>query len=350
MPLRRFDTHPSGETAGDPGRSDAAIRADALLVRLADGRPRAIETLLARARANRDLLDRDLRELERRGLELVRDDEGRIRLARPLELLEADALLTRIPPTAAARIERLEVFVSLDSTNRRLLESEAPAPGTARICIAEYQHAGRGRRGRRWIVPPAAGLCLSAAWQFVDRPQALPALALAAGVAARRAVRDVCGADVALKWPNDLVLAGGKLGGILVETAPRGRGVLAVVGVGINVALPRGAAELSDWPGGAADLSGTRNGAAPSRAGLAAALIARLIELLAAYHETGLGPHLPELRAADVLLGRPVVAAEAGREIRGIAAGIDADGALLLDDEHGRRRRVLSGDVTVRPA
>ncbi len=348
MPLRRSDAPAGRETA--VGFEGSVLAADALLVRLADGRPRAPDALIGPGRANREELDLVLRELERRGVELVRDDDGRIRLARPLDLLDADALRTRIPPAAARRIERLEVFVSLDSTNRRLLESDAPTPGAARICIAEYQHAGRGRRGRRWIVPPAAGLCMSAAWSFVDRPRALPALALAAGVAARRAVRGVCGTEAALKWPNDLVLGSAKLGGILVETVPRrAGGVLVVVGIGINVALPRGAAAPCEWPGGAADLAAARNGAPPSRAELAAALIARLVELLEGYAETGLAPYLAELRAADTLHGRPIVVTDAGRETRGVGAGIDGDGALLVTDGDGRCRRIVAGDVTVRP-
>src|SRR5690554_4170507 len=256
MPLRGSDPQSRRGPAAEPERSLIERAADALLVGLADGRSRDVETLLATTVASGVPPEAPLRELERRGLALIQNDDGTIRLARPLDLLDADSLLGRIPENVARRIERLELFVSLDSTNRRLLDGEPPRPGAARVCIAEYQHAGRGRRGRRWIVPPAAGLCLSAAWSFAVRPEALSALALAAGVAARRAIRDACGLDVTLKWPNDLVLDGGKLGGILVETAPRPRGgVLAVVGVGINVALPRDAAALIDWPGGATDLA-----------------------------------------------------------------------------------------------
>src|SRR5690606_2962838 len=93
-----------------------------------------------------------------------------------------------------------------DSTNRHLLEAQAPPAGELHASLAEFQTAGRGRRGRRWVTPLGAGLCLSASWQFADTPRDLPALALAVGVVARRAVARVAGIDVALKWPNDLVL------------------------------------------------------------------------------------------------------------------------------------------------
>lgn len=143
MPLRRSDTR--GETAADGARPQVAAAADALLVRLADGRPRAPDALIGPGRANREELDLVLRELERRGVELVRDDDGRIRLARPLDLLDADALLTRIPPAAAGRIERLEIFLSLDSTNRRLLDQGsryvAPQGGADRL-VRTGRHQG----------------------------------------------------------------------------------------------------------------------------------------------------------------------------------------------------------------
>ncbi len=108
-----------------------------------------------------------------------------------------------------------------------------------RACIAEYQTAGRGRRGRRWSTPLGAGLCLSVGWQFADAPAELSALTLAVGVVVRRALARVAGVEIALKWPNDLVWDERKLGGILLELTAEGQGGCHVVaGIGINVALP----------------------------------------------------------------------------------------------------------------
>lgn len=107
--------------------------------------------------------------------------------------LDADGILGALKPATARRIERLHVFASLDSTNRFLLDMPPPARGALDIAIADHQHAGRGRRGRRWTVPPGGGLCLSAAMRIATSRRELAALPLAAGVAARRAVRNACG-------------------------------------------------------------------------------------------------------------------------------------------------------------
>ncbi len=133
------------------------------------------------------------------------------------------------------------------------------------MCLAEFQHAGRGRRGRRWIAPLGGGLCLSVGWQFADTPPELSALTLAVGVVARRALAAVAGVDVGLKWPNDLVLDARKLGGILLElTAEAQGGCYVVAGIGINVSLPpESLRTLSDWPRGAIDLATATSGAPP---------------------------------------------------------------------------------------
>src|SRR5690606_8325807 len=106
----------------------------------------------------------------------------------PADPLDADALLAALAPDVAARIERLAVFASLDSTNRYLLEAPAPPRGTLNVTLADHQHAGRGRRGRQWLAPPGAGLCLSVALTVGRSPRELLALPLAVGVAVRRAV------------------------------------------------------------------------------------------------------------------------------------------------------------------
>src|SRR5690606_7215621 len=131
----------------------------------------------------------------------------------PADRLDADGILGAWKPATARRSERLHVLASLDSTNRFLLDTPPPARGALDIAIADHQHAGRGRRGRRWPVPPGGGLCLSAAMRIATSRRELAALPLAAGVAARRAVRNACGVEVGLKWPNDLVWRDRKLGG-----------------------------------------------------------------------------------------------------------------------------------------
>lgn len=273
------------------------------------------------------------------------------------DAFDSDALLALIPPGVARRIERLEVFAALDSTNRYLLDAPAPAAGRLYIALADHQQAGRGRRGRRWTVPPGAGLCLSAALRPARPARDLAALPLAAGVAARCAIAAASGVEVGLKWPNDLVFRGRKLGGILVERAPA-PAAHVVIGVGINVAVPADTlATLSDWPGGATDLAAATNGRPPARRVLAAALIAELAALAQTFDRAGFAEYRAPFAAADVLRDREVrVLAETAAAARdeagstnGVARGVDRDGALIVELADGSRRRVLAGDVSIRP-
>src|SRR5687767_1916135 len=134
-----------------------------------------------------------------------------------MDRLEAAAIA--LPGVAVRVVERCT------STNDLALKAQSPV-----LVAAEEQTAGRGRRGRRWHSAPGAGITFSLS-RKINRPtRELPALSLVAGVAAARALRAL-GADVQVKWPNDLVVGGAKLGGILVETRSSGH---AVIGVGIN--------------------------------------------------------------------------------------------------------------------
>ena len=126
---------------------------------------------------------------------------------------------------------------------RGCLAAAPPPPGSADACLSELQHAGRGRRGRRWIAPFGAGIALSLAWTFGDGAGALPALSLGVGVAVSRALARAGARGVALKWPNDIWFNDRKIGGVLIELrAEAGGPAHVVIGVGINVALHGGGA------------------------------------------------------------------------------------------------------------
>jgi BirA family biotin operon repressor/biotin-[acetyl-CoA-carboxylase] ligase len=319
---------------------------------LADGEAHSGEDLARRLSVTRAAIWKSIPKLADWGLEIDAVPGVGYRLARPIDLLDARALRAALAPSTRKRVAELEVFTELDSTNRYLLDSAAPPAGKIAVCIAEFQHAGRGRRGRRWTTPFGSGLCLSAAWQFAGPPADLPALALAVGVVARRALAEAAGVSIGLKWPNDLVLDDRKLGGILVELNAESHGRCHVVaGIGINVALPKRAlASLSDWPRGAIDLATAAPLARPSRLSVAARLVDGLADLFAGYSKSGFAPFRAEWARADCLAGRRVELDAAGGPIVGTATGIEADGALVIETEEGHRQRVVSGDVSLRSA
>jgi BirA family biotin operon repressor/biotin-[acetyl-CoA-carboxylase] ligase len=260
--------------------------------------------------------------------------------------LDAAALAAAVEGPLRERVRRIEVFAELPSTNQYLLEAELPRPGLADVCLAEFQTAGRGRLGRSWHSPFGAGICLSVAWRFAAAPAGLPALTLALGVVVRRVVASLTGAEIGLKWPNDLVHEDHKLGGMLVEVgtaAPSGCRVVA--GLGLNVAFPP---DTLAAVGDATDLSILTRGAPPPRTELALALIGAFADSLGSYAATGFAPYRDEWRGADSLKGRPIRVHSPSAQWLGTAAGIDDDGALLVVTADGSRRRVASGEVSVR--
>ena len=328
------------------------MQAEALLRRLADGQAHSGEDLARDFGVTRAAIWKHIGKLKDWGLELHAVPGRGYCLTRPVDLIDESVLRAQLSGTSAAPVQDLEVFVELESTNRHLLGRPAPAPGRMALCIAEYQTAGRGRRGRGWTAPLGAGLCLSVAWQFPETPPQLSALSLAIGVVARRVLDQTAGVQIALKWPNDLIWHTRKLGGVLVELIAEAQaGCHVVVGLGINVSMsPELLARVSDWPSGATDLYQATNGATPSRTTLTAALVRALGEMFLSYQRDGFGPFHSEWCDADYLEGKLISLDEVSGSMRGTASGIEPDGALLLEAADGSRRRIISGDISVRPA
>ncbi len=268
-------------------------------------------------------------------------------LATPLELLDADTLRAALSPEARAALASLSVAFEIDSTNAQALREPAPAQGIA-VFLAERQTAGRGRRGRAWSSPLAANLYLSLSRRFDGGIAALQGLSLAIGVAAADALARAGFDGITLKWPNDLQADGRKLGGILVELGGDAGGVLHVVaGLGLNVAMPREAADAVDQPW--TDLAAL-SPSPPSRRDVARVLLDALLPMLARFEHDGLAPFLPAWERHDALRGRAVRLQEGERVHDGVALGIAPDGALRLRLADGGERRFHAGEASVRAA
>jgi BirA family transcriptional regulator, biotin operon repressor / biotin---[acetyl-CoA-carboxylase] ligase len=237
---------------------------------------------------------------------------------------------------------QIRVLAQCTSTNDLLL-----AEGRADVLLAaEEQTAGRGRRGRRWHSPPGAGVTFSIA-KLLRRPlRELGALSLAAGVGAARALRALGASEVALKWPNDLLVGKAKLGGILVQTRGHAEGVFAVVGIGVNcrqaatlgMRLRRPVAALEDY------VSVERNG-------LIGALAQSMLQALALYDARGMEPLRSDWESMHAHAGsRLRVRLTDGRVITGIACGLQSDGALRLQTSAGIRALNGGHVASARPA
>jgi BirA family biotin operon repressor/biotin-[acetyl-CoA-carboxylase] ligase len=271
------------------------------------------------------------------------------RLAGVGEPLDADLIDAGVSKSLRARVRHLEVLWMVSSTNTVLLQRSGPPLGECDVALAEYQSAGRGRRGRTWLASPGAAVCLSLSWTFAQLPRDVGSLSLAIGVCVLRALYKLGVCELHLKWPNDVLLGGAKLGGILVELRAEASGpACAVIGIGLNVALSAPLmTQISATGLTAADL--TRIGMPRlSRNAIAAHIIDACVAGLLDFEREGLRAFMDEWRRADALRGRAVSVMNGDERTRGLARGIDATGALLVEAPQGLRKFV-SGEVSIRP-
>jgi len=258
--------------------------------------------------------------------------------------LDAARVSRTIGSEARQQFDAVDVLQEIDSTNRYLLEGVRPSPGRYRAALAERQTAGRGRQGRRWHSPEGSGLCLSVACTFRAARPDCSALTLAVGCGLAGLLRDLGAAGIRVKWPNDLVTADGKLGGILTEARSAGGQISVVVGLGLNV-------DFADAPrpgtriGRATDLASCMADV-PERSLLAGRIIGRLAEDIARFDAHGFAPFEDVWRRFDFLAGRRVVVRTDATTVSGTCEGIDPDGALAVRDG-GRRHSLVSGTVSL---
>lgn len=261
---------------------------------------------------------------------------------------DAEALRCSLRPETASGLELLQVFQEIDSTNRYLLDQPSPSPGGFHVVLAEYQTAGRGRMGKVWRAPPSSSICLSIAYAFLSPPRTLPSLSLAVGVAVVQVLRDMRVPEVALKWPNDIVVNEAKLGGILIETrAAASANPLTVTGLGLNVDLA-GASDKDlapDRTGPIIDLKRCVD-ELPASATIVVLLIDAICDALRRFDAQGFAAFLDDWNHCDWLRGRHTSVDTAAGRISGAADGVDEDGALLLMTHEGRRS-VRSGSIVI---
>jgi BirA family biotin operon repressor/biotin-[acetyl-CoA-carboxylase] ligase len=243
---------------------------------------------------------------------------------------------------------RLDLVTETGSTNADLLARAAAGEDIAgSVLLAEYQHAGRGRHGRRWSAPPRSQIAMSVGVGTGGVPlEAWGWLPLLTGVAVLDAVLEVSGIPARLKWPNDVVVGTGKLAGILAEVAAPHPAV--VVGLGLNVTLT--VAEAPDSAATSLSLLGAPD---VDRNALAGSILRALGRRIQRWQAAGCADDLlvADYRRHSLTLGAQVNASLPGdREIVGVAHDVDALGRLLIDDGTATQT-VAAGDIThLRPA
>jgi BirA family transcriptional regulator, biotin operon repressor / biotin---[acetyl-CoA-carboxylase] ligase len=320
--------------------------------RQAEGRIRHFTsgaTLATKMQVTRSAIWKAVTQLRELGTQIEAIPRQGYRLALPSSPLDVAQISSLLHQAVLKQLRRGECVGETASTNATLLARDAPPPGRFDFLTAEYQSAGRGRRGRSWLAAPGGAICLSWMWSFEAMAAQMGALSLAIGVGVLRALKD-CGIEgIELKWPNDLVAGGGKLGGILVEIRSESAGpVQVVVGLGLNVSMGKSLRERIDATGNhAVDLCTL--GGAPERNRLVAAVLNHGIAVLEDFARAGLQPFLGEYRAADALQDRPITLHNGDGNARtGIARGIDDGGALRVEHS-GKIHHIIAGEVSIRP-
>ena len=256
-----------------------------------------------------------------------------MKIARINEILDAEGA-----PSAG----KLHWFESIGSTNDFILNEVAEFHAV--VCLAGEQTAGRGRRGRHWVSSPGQGIYLSMGWDI--RGGSPAGLSLVCGLSLLAALTGMGVSGLKLKWPNDVLLGQGKLAGILVEIS----GGRCVIGIGLNV-------KISDTPAtepgagvGGVVLPATglaENGYHIDAELLTAALILHLNRDLDLFGREGFGPFMNDWNGVHAYQGA-MVELTGARSVFGRVVGVDAEGALCLQTDHGHQR-FHGGEVSLRP-
>lgn len=248
------------------------------------------------------------------------------------------------------QIDSVNIIVEpvIDSTNQYMLERIAELK-SGDTCLAEYQSAGRGRRGRQWISPFGCNLYLSMYWKLEQGPAAAVGLSLVVGIVIAEVLNRISQEKVKVKWPNDLYMNDKKLAGILVElTGKTGDAAHIIIGVGINIGMNNNNIESSksitqEWSSLRDEVENIE------RNELSANIIKSLRESLVIFEHEGLKPFLERWFKLDNFLNRPVKLLIGNDIITGIERGVNDQGALLLQKDNGEIIPYIGGEISLRP-
>jgi len=259
------------------------------------------------------------------------------------DALHADDLLARLGQTKVVGRD-IQVFEETTSTNDVIEKLARDGVKEGAVVFAESQTKGRGRLGRKWMSPTHRGLWFSVLLRPEFRPQETTQLTVISATALRRAIKTVTGLSAEIKWPNDLLLGGKKVAGILTEmSAEVDRVRHVILGIGLDV-------NQSDFPPELRAIATSlkiESGEEICRAELAVEILRELDFDYARICAGKFAAVADEWEGACVTIGKNVTVHVGDRKFRGHAESLDDDGALLVRTEHGHLERVIGGDVTL---
>lgn len=307
---------------------------------LADGKFHSGEALAQHFKVTRATIWNAVQHAENLGIEIFSVRGRGYKLPQSINLLDKNEVLKAIGEQRAWFA--LEVLDEVNSTNTYLMQNKHAAHAT---CVAAHvQTNGKGRRGRTWVSQLGASLTFSLLWRFQCGAAALSGLSLCVGVALIRALRDFEVNTAQLKWPNDVLVDGKKLAGILIELQGDLEGPsAAVIGIGINLNLPQNMLESIDQP--AINLTSVKG---IDQSALLGSVLKHLADVLSGFETSGfvalrnewLGYHAYENKPVRMLLPN-------GIDVQGVVKGVAEDGILLVETALGLQR-FSAGEISLR--
>ena len=297
------------------------------------------ESLAQQLKVSRTTVASYIKQYSALGLDIYSVKGKGYRLAEPLSLLNVQALEQALPTNKPL------VFDQVDSTNAWLMNN-INSVEHGQVVLAEYQSAGRGRRGRAWQTPYAGQLCMSLLWRLQDGIEAAMGLSLAVGLAIVEALEATGVKDLGLKWPNDIYLGGKKLGGVLIELQGHANSeVSLVVGLGINVRVASLQAEKIDQAFAQLETSAKYP---INRTALAIAVVNSLSQMFEVFRLHGFAALQQRWNRYDIFAEQAVsLRFSEEREQKGKAKGVDKQGQLLLEID-GELKPFMAGEVSLR--
>lgn len=317
---------------------------EAIIEALQRGEPISGEELGKRLGISRTAVWKYVNELRRKGYQIDSSPRRGYFLVKSPDLLLPEEIIPGLPTRLLGR--RIAYYEEAASTQdiAKELARQGAAEGT--IAIAESQTKGRGRVGKHWSSPAKVGIYTSILLKPKLKPAETLQIPLIAGVTVCQAIEKATPLKPRIKWPNDIILAGKKVGGILTEmSAEIDRVDYVVLGIGINVNTPESL--LVEGIKGEATSLAEECGEYVSRVKLLQCLLAELESLYGEFLFSSFEPIKERWKTFDNTIGSLVKISEAGEETEGKAVEIDHDGALLLKEKNGRIRRVVSGSLVL---
>ncbi len=315
-----------------------------VIEQLSDGEFHSGEDLGALLSVSRTAISQYVKSLEELGLDVFRVTGKGYKLSAPIQLLNLATIRQQVLKLGLGA-DQVQLERVVGSTNDVIKQRIPAGLSNGYTVLAEAQTAGRGRRGKTWMSPFGANLYMSMYWRLEQGMSAAMGLSIALGAVLAEMLDEAGVFDVELKWPNDILVNGRKVAGILIELEGQALGTAhAIVGIGLNLNMPTWLSDKIDQPW--ADVESLIK-ATVDRDQWAAELMQQSYKALLEYEANGLTSFITRWQKFDRLAMQPVRIIMGTREIQGIAEGIDENGALLVK-RNGQLERYHAGEVSLR--